>query len=222
MTLAPRRRWGDPPPDDPWLVRESVARADARRRPVYGRVYELFTDDPLDGEHPYAGQAKAPKTIAQRQREHMSPTEVARFPWKARIIPGPRGRRLLETVYATGDARADQAILDQVEAFWIDRLKPTYNIQRPVRRPGDPPSPRPRRQASPSRRPAPRRRHPWRVSLFLLVTVPLVLAAGLAVALLHLPWPWLPFAAAPVLGGPLGWRLTMEILRAGRRLRVWR
>lgn len=204
----PGWQWGDP----------SGVSHPAARRPVYGRVYELFTDRPdLDGDHPYVGQTV--QTIAARKCGHKSARSVARDPWKARIVDGPRGHRLLETVYASGDPRHDQAILDQVEAFWIDRLRPTRNGQRPVRpRPGDPLPARPR-DARPvrSRRPV-----PWRVALFLLLATATAVLAGRTVAAMHLPWPWVPYAAALAAGVPLGWRMTTAVLRGGRRLRVWR
>lgn len=216
----PGWQWGDPSPRTAAPLPPS-GRRPASRTLVYGRVYELFTDDPRDGEHPYAGQVRAPKTIAARQREHRSAAEVARFPWKARIVDGPRGRRLLETVYATGDDRHDQAILDQVEAFWIDRLRTTHNGARPVRpRHGEALPPRPRETWRPLRKPA--RRRQWRVGLFAAVTLPLMIAAWLAVTAMAMPWPWLPYAVAPVVGVPLGWRVTMRVLTAGRRLGAWR
>lgn len=210
----PGWQWGDP----------SGASRPAPRRPVYGRVYELFTARPdLDGDHPYVGQTV--QTIAARKCGHKSARSVARDPWKARIVDGPRGHRLLETVYATGDARHDQAILDQVEAFWIDRLRTTHNGPRPVRpRPGDPLPARPR-GARPSPRPRvarPRRPFPWRAALFLLLATATALLAGRLVSAMHLPWPWAAYAAALAAGVPLGWRMTTAVLRGGRRLRVWR
>jgi hypothetical protein len=250
-TLPPGWRWGDPRPDepteplpvsvDPWAGHDGYTAemppvepapdptpAPQRngRRKVFGYVYELFTDDPRDGEHPYAGQVRAPKTIAQRQREHKSRAEVGRFPWKARIIDGPRGRRLLETVYATGDDYYDQQILDQIEALWIDRLKTTHNRMRPVRpRHGDPLPVRPQEKARPvRRRPAspPRRRVSWRVKVFLTFTVLLTSAFVIGLSQLDQPYPWLPWALGLPAGVGFGWRGTMSLLHAGRRLKAWR
>lgn len=215
----PGRQWGDPSPrDDP----EPRPDRPHGRPPVYGRVYELFTGDPRDGEHPYVGRTTT--TIAKRVRRHKSADDITRDPWKARIIDGPRGYRLLETVYSCGIAAEDARSLARAEAFWIDRLRPTHNDVRPVRpRLGDPLPPRPRESVA-RRRGAPRtrRRFPWRAGLFLALSAVTALLAGRLVAALALPWPWAPYVAALVLGAPLGWRMTMAVLRGGRRLRVWR
>jgi hypothetical protein len=219
------------PPADPWAAHDgrtaqwptvNPAPRPARtgRRPVFGRVYELFTDDPRDGEHPYVGQVRAPKTVAQRQREHK--VEAARFPWKSRIIDGPRGRRLLETVYATGDDYYDQQILDQIEALWIDRLKTTHNRRDRRARPGDPLPARPRESARPARavRSRPRRRVSWRVWLCLVLWA--LATAGCAV-LLHLgdaPEQMI-WALSPSFGAGAAWAMTMDIVRRGRKLKAW-
>ena len=215
----PGWQWGDPSPrDDP----EPRPDRPHNRPPVYGRVYELFTGDPRDGEHPYVGRTTT--TIAKRVRRHKSADDIARDPWKARIIDGPRGYRLLETVYSCGVVAEDARSLARAEAFWIDRLRPTHNDVRPVRpRLGDPLPSRPRDTASRRRAGArTRRRFPWRAVLFLALSAVTALLAGRLVAALALPWPWAPYVAALVLGAPLGWRMTMAVLRGGRRLRVWR
>lgn len=215
----PGWQWGDP-----------SSRGDAEPRPdrphgrpaVYGRVYEVFTRDPRDGEHPYVG--KTTTTIAKRVRRHKSTDDIARDPWKARIIDGPRGYRLLETVYSCGVVAEDARALARAEAFWIDRLRPTHNDVRPVRpRHGDPLPPRPRETASRRRGGVrPRRRFPWRAALFLALSAMIAVPAALLAAAMHLPWPWVPYVSALVVGAPLGWRMTTAVLRGGRRLRIWR
>jgi hypothetical protein len=245
-TLPPDWRWGDPrpdeptaefaPPADPWAGHDGLtaemptvepeirmARSNGRR-PVFGRVYELFTDRPEDGEHPYVGQTT--QTIEQRKRGHKSKRDVAKDPWKAHIIDGPRGHRLLETVYATGDPYADERELDRAEAFWIDKLRPTYNVVRPVRpRYGDPLPVRPQERSRPATRRTvrtSRRRVPWRVRVFLLFTLVLTTACAVALAHVDQPYPWLPWVLAPVAGVAFVWRGTLALLHAGRKLRAWR
>lgn len=216
----PGWQWGDPSPRDNPEPRPDRPHG---RPPVYGRVYELFTGDPRDGEHPYVGQTTT--TIAKRVRRHKSADDIARDPWKARIVDGPRGYRLLETIYSCGVVAEDARALRRAEAFWIDRLRPTHNDVRPVRpRLGDPLPPRPRDAgAHPQRRAVRRRRSfPWRAALFLLLTTMTAVPTGLLVAAMHLPWPWMPYVIALVAGAPLGWRMTAAVLRGGRRLRVWR
>lgn len=247
-------QWGDPlPPSedtmvvkpvaDPWAGRdvsgevrrrqreqatETVRRERSRR--IYGRVYELFTSRPADGEHPYAGKVKAPKTIAQRRDEHIREAGEPGCEWKAYILPGKAGYRLLETIYATGDDRADEAALRRAEAFWIDKLRTTYNVVRPVRPPHGTPlstrpaDSRPARGATPRRAKRHRKPFPWRVLLFSAVTVPLMLMIGMLLAAVPVAQPWwdaVPFVAAFVGGPTLGWRVTAAVLRVGKRLRAW-
>lgn len=228
------------PPADPWAGRTReipVVQRDAARhvvdqvrpsrRPVFGWVYELFTDDPRDGEHPYVGQVRAPRTIVQRKREHQSAGQVDRDSWKARILDGPRGHRLLETVYKTGDDYLDQRELDRVEAFWIDRLKTTHNIQRPARpRAGDPVPARPRGRGRATRRPArrPARRRPfnWRLAVFLMMFLLATAVVARGLVALHLPAPWVPWVLSLPLGAFLAWAGFGRLLKVGRKLKVVR
>lgn len=223
--LPPDWRWGDPVPDEahPGIDRRldlPVRSPATTRRAVYGRVYELFTDDPRDGEHPYVGQTTT--TIAQRVKRHKSADEIAKRPWKARIVDGPRGYRLLETVYSTGDCADNERDLDRAEAFWIDRLRPTHNDVRPVRpRQGDPLPPRPKESRG-SRPKRPRRRVNWRLSTFLTITILCVALVARLLTALHLPWPWVPWALSLPIGAAFAYAAFSRLLTAGRRLKIWR
>lgn len=195
---------------------------------VYGRAYELFTTRPdLDGEHPYVGKTR--QTIHQRvhgrsSSAHTSPQSVAKDPWKARIRPGRAGYRLLETVYATGDVAADERELRRVEAFWIDRIRPTHNTVRPVRPPVHtlparaPRAPRRAYRPSAPREHTGRTRARRRVSGFLaLFAVTTALVAWL-VAHMDLPWPAAPWVASPVGGLLLALPAFSRLDRTVRRV----
>ena len=196
---APVRRWAEPAPAD-----DALARRRARPHCVYwlpGR----------DGRIVRVGISSNPAArMARYERDAADPhTRTARW-WH--LVAQPLAPRLewFPDWYA---ARA-------VEAAENRRLCPVGNYQ-------DVPA---HRRAALHYGPVPvrpvvrrhRRPFPWRVLLFAVLTMPLALLAGDFVAALRLPWPWAPFAAAPVLAVPLGWKLTMTVLRAGRRLRLWR
>ena len=206
---------------DAWTFDEPPSpdvRCQAARREVYGRVYELITGDPRDGEHPYVGMTR--QTIHQRvhagRNAHTSAQSVARDPWKARILPGRAGYRLLETVYATDDDAADARELRRVESFWIDRLRTTHNDVRPVRPPVHERGPvRVRRRTAVQRR-ASRRTRGRVVSLLLLVAAFTFLAVR-AILLMQLPWPLAPLAGLSV-GTALGWAAFDWLDRRYRRL----
>jgi hypothetical protein len=220
------------PPADPWAAHDGRTESFPMvnpavrngRRPIYGRVYELFTDRPEDGPHPYVGQTTT--TIAKRVQRHKNADSVAKDPWKAHILPGPAGYRLLETVYSTGDCAENERVLNRAEAFWIDRLRPTHNDVRPVRpRHGDPLPARPRESARtvPARavKSRPRRRVSWRVWLCLVLWA--LATAGCAVVL-HLGGApeQMIWALSPSFGAGAAWAMTMDIVRRGRRLKAWR
>lgn len=196
-------------------------------RAIYGRVYELVLRGQPPDSHAYVGKVTAPTTIHQRifgrsASAHTSPDSIARDPWKAGILPGRAGYRLLETVYDTGDDAENDRALRRAEAFWIDRLRPTYNIVRPVRPAGSPPpqSRRPRR-TSPARRQSVRRRP--RRKLAKPITLALLIAAftflwGRMLFMMELPWPQAPWVGAPVVGIATGWALFWKLHRAVRKI----
>lgn len=188
-------------------------------RPVYGRVYELMLRGQSPDTHEYVGKVKAPTTIHQRvwgksSSAHTSPESVARDPWKATILPGRSGYRQLEVVYATGDAMEDDARLRRAEAYWIDRLKATRNIVRPIRPAGKaiPPPRRPARSAVLPRRPAMRPR------VFVLLALALAIGYLTARVALYMPWPAAPWVASPVAGVMGAWWLYGRVRREVRKI----
>lgn len=221
--VPPGWRWGDPLPGRPEPVEvyePPPATRPAGRRAVYGRVYELITGDPQDGPHPYVGMTT--QTIRRRTHGpngHTSPASVAKDPWKARILPGPGGVRLLENVYDTGDPAENDRALRRAEAFWIDRLRPTHNEVRPVRPPAHHPRPA-KRSARPTVRRA--RRVTFRhVALLVLIALATYLAARVTLAM-ELPWPAAPWVVAPAVGVTSGFLAYARIHAIGRKARLWR
>jgi hypothetical protein len=190
-------------------------------RPIYGRIYELCLRGQGPDEHSYVGMTTT--TIHRRvhgSAGHTSPDSVARDPWKARILPGPAGYRLLETVYSTGDCEENDRALRRAEAFWIDRLRPTENDVRPVR-PFGPPQRRAQqaRPARPASRPTRRRRRSRVLAVLCLASMlAWVYIVARVVVAMHLPWPAAPWVAAPVLGTVIGWTAFARTHRAVRRI----
>lgn len=197
----------------------------SRYRQVYGRVYELITGDPQDGPHPYVG--KTVQTLHQRvhssRNAHTSPESITKDPWKARILPGRAGYRLIETVYATGDPAEDERTLRRAEAFWIDRLRPTHNQVRPVRPPVH-------EQAPPKIRPAKRRpaltatARAGRRRMLTFATMAVVATVFFAVQFAQVAWdePATPWIAAPVCGVGLAWAAYFAARNTVRRIkRKW-
>jgi hypothetical protein len=188
-------------------------------RPVHGRIYELRLRNPWpDEDHPYVGKTET--TIHRRvhgPNGHTSARSMAKDPWKARILPGPAGYRLLETVYATGDVAEDDRALRRAEAFWIDRLRPKYNDVRPVRPFADEVQPAKRR---PAKRRAARQSKPIPARAYwcFLVMAAFTAAAARLIAGMQLPWPAAPWIGAPVSGVLLGWFFFWRIHRAVRKL----
>lgn len=196
-------------------------------RTVHGRVYELVTRDQPPGSHAYVGKVTAPTTIHQRvfgksSSAHTSPESVARDPWKADILPGRAGYRLLETVYDTGDEAENDRALRRAEAFWIDRLRPLHNVVRPVRPAGERGS-RPQRKRGPNpptlrpRRRKPRRKLAKPITLFVLISA-FTYLSGRVLIMMDLPWPQVPWVGAPMLGLALGWSTFWKLHRSIRRL----
>jgi hypothetical protein len=189
-------------------------------RPIYGRVYEVFTMTQPPDSHAYVGMTT--QTLHERvhgRSGHASPESVAEAPWKAGIRPGRAGYRLIETVYSTGDPVEDGRLLRRAEAYWIDRLRPIHNVVRPIRPPGRP-VPRPPRV----KRPAPRRdavkrrrRSPKPHFLAAFVVIATYLAARLIVAM-ELPWPAAPWVGAPTIGAVIGWSVFWRLHRAVRKV----
>jgi hypothetical protein len=192
-------------------------------RPIYGYVYELILAGQSDTDHSYVGMTTT--TIHRRvhgSSGHTSAGDVARDPWKARILPGRDGYRCLEIVRSTGDLAEDDRALRRAEAFWIDRLRPVHNDVRPVRPAGERIPSRPRRSAQTARgrrRPARRRRRRVGkpIALVLLIAACTYLSAR-GLLMMQLPWPQVPWVGAPVLGAALGWSAFWRAHRALRKL----
>lgn len=222
------------PPADPWAEPTVTERLGISptliglpvvpgKRQVYGRVYELVTGDPIDGPHPYVGQTT--QTLHQRvhtsRNAHTSAASVAKDPWKARILPGRAGYRLLKVIYATGDARADQIALDMAEAFAIDELKTTHNTVRPVRPPlhlAQPVRPRPTKRKLTAVQRGTRRRMQAFAALFAAT----LLLVGTQLAAVEWTEPAIPWIATPVLAAVLTWLVYFSARNAVRRIkRKW-
>lgn len=194
-------------------------------RAVYGRVYELNLRNPApDEEHPYVGMTTT--TIHRRvhgSAGHTSPADVAKDPWKARILPGTAGYRLLETVYSTGNPVEDNRTLRRAEAYWIDRLRPKHNDVRPIRPFADEPQPARRTKVSkPVPQPRRRARRSWgsriRITLCLAFIIAATAGSAWLVAGMRLPWPLATWIAAPTIGIVVGWAAFWRLHRAVRKL----
>lgn len=182
----------DPWADDPEPTLELPV-PQARDRQIYGRVYELITGDPQDGPHPYVG--KTIQTLHQRvhasRSAHTSAASIAKDPWKARILPGAAGYRLLENVYDTGDLAENKRALARAESDWMDRYRTTHNKIRPVRPPVHerpaPARPASRPKVTPAAR-ARRHRAERRIVAFALLFVGAFFLVARVVTEMHLPW----------------------------------
>jgi hypothetical protein len=189
---------------------------------VYGRVYELITGDPRDGEHPYVGMTT--QTIHQRvhgPNGHTSPASVTRDLWKARILSGRAGYRLLENVYDTGDPAENERALRRAEAYWIDRLRPTHNDVRPVRPPLHHPQPAKRATPRPKVRRT-RRRLSFRHFTALAMIAAAMWLTAWTVLTMELPWPGATWIVTPAVGVPLGFFTWLRLYHVGRRAKLWR
>lgn len=196
----------------------------AGSRPIYGYIYEAIVSDlPLD-QHAYVGMTEqTPHQRVHGPSGHTSPASIAKDPWKARILPGRAGHRILERVRDTGDPAENDRALRRAEAFWIDRLRPLYNEVRPVRPPGTSaqPATRPRGNRSSAvsvRLPQRRKPVPPRAILCAVIVAVSIALVARFVVLMELPWPQAPWIAGPVLGGAFGWTSFWRIHRAWRRL----
>lgn len=227
MTARQFRTDREAPPVDPWagydptMELPTARPATPRNRQVFGRVYELITADPQDGPHPYVGQTI--QTLHQRvhtsRNAHTSAASIAKDPWKARILPGKAGYRLLEIVYATGDKRTDERELDRAEAFWIDRLRTTHNDVRPVRPPlhEQPAKAKPNR---PARRPSKAKRAA-RVRLLTFATLVALFLLFYGVRFARVPWdnPATPWMAVPIAAALTAWALYFGCRSAVRKIK---
>jgi hypothetical protein len=222
MTAFGYDLWDDGPDAEDGFRDPAPPPAPARRRTVYGYIYELITGDPQDGLHPYVGMTE--RTIHQRVHGpsgHTSLESIAMDPWKARIRPGRAGYRCLERVYDTGDPEENDRALRRAEAFWIDRLRSTHNDVRPVRPPLHEPQPRRAVRPTTGRVVARRRtfsRIPARVYVFLILAASLTGLAARFVLAMHLPWPAAPWVVAPIVGVGFAWRIFWSFHRSARRL----
>jgi hypothetical protein len=188
-------------------------------RPVHGRIYELRLRNPWpDEDHPYVGKTET--TIHRRvhgPNGHTSARSVVKDPWKARILPGPAGYRLLETVYATGDVAEDDRALRRAEAFWIDRLRPKYNDVRPVRPFAD--EPQPARRAKSKTAPTEQRRAvPARAWLCLLTMAIFTTMVARVIGEMHWSNPAVPWIASPSLGVLGGWATFWKLHAALKKI----
>jgi hypothetical protein len=231
-------------PADPWAghTTESRVVADRRaRRPIFGFVYELKTRGQAPGTSAYVGKCVGPTPKAVQERvhgssasAHTSAQSVARDPWKADILPGRDGWRILERVYVTGDPEADEAALRRAEADWIDRKKTIHNGVRPVRPFGEQPRPVPRHRVAPqparprpvsareqqrrAREAARRRRTAWRVVAVLLLAAVFTYLAARVVVNMHLPWPSVTWWLPPAIGVALAWVTFWRTSKAVKKL----
>lgn len=223
MTARQFRTDREAPPVDPWagydptMELPTARPATPRNRQVFGRVYELITADPQDGPHPYVGQTT--KTIHHRVHGpggHTSAESIAKDPWKARILPGKAGYRLLETVYATGDRLADERMLDRAEAYAIDRLGTTHNKVRPIRPPVHEQPAKPRPKARPRRA-----KRPGRTRLLTFVTLVALLLVFYGVRFAGVAWdnPATPWVATPIAAVLTAWALYFGCRSAVRKIK---
>lgn len=205
--------------DDPreQVRREIFGEPTADARVVVGFVYELVLEGQRPGEHPYVGKVMGATKAAVTRRvhgnqssAHTSLQSIARDPWKSRILSGTKGYVVLEVVRGTsGDKAENDRAVRRAEAFWIDRLNPTYNDVRPVRR--EKPAPVSKRPVAKSRS----TRKPWRPAWGFLFLVALFTIG--AAWLLAPAGSWIPWAGAPVLGLSLGYRTHLWLNKAKRR-----
>lgn len=229
---------GYPEPVDPWAghTRETpVIFRDGGRRPLYGFVYELRVRGQRPDECPYVGKCEGstPTAVADRVHgtsasAHTSRQSIARDPWKAGILPGRDGWRILERVYATGDPAEDDARLRRAEADWIDRKNATRNRVRPVRPFGAQPPRRPPAARPSTVRPRPRvqeiremqRRRRARLVLMWLAVLAAVFTFFVfrVVNSMDLPWPAAPWIASPVVGFAAAWLLLSRLRKGWNRL----
>lgn len=187
----------------------------APTRRIYGVVYELVLSGQRTDETSYVGKAKSMRArMAATGTGHRSPSSIAKDPWKAHILPGRAGYRILERVPATGDKHADEAALRRAESDWIDRRRPTYNDVRPVR---------PRvHEAQPRKRPArqqrarSRARRGWLTLLVVAVLYAIPLANVLSVVLAA--WPIAPWIATPVIATMFAWSTVRAFFCFTRRV----
>lgn len=187
---------------------DAPVRESSRKGAIFGYVYELVLVGQCPDETSYVGKTEGSTLadVADRVNEHRR--EVARFPWKAGILPGKAGYRVLERVRYTGDGYdADDKALRRAEADWIDRRRPVHNGPRPVRpRHGEtlPPKPdAPRRSAArpPTRQQLTERRAHRRGWSFAVLS--LIATALAAYVLTRTSWTgaeWGPWVFSPVLG----------------------
>lgn len=206
-------------PADPWAGRTGEVPVVLRRR-VIGRVYELILADRSDDRDTYVGKTEG--TIHQRvhgkqSSAHTSSESVAKDPWKARILPGRAGYRLLENVYDTGSPAENDCALRRAEAWWIQRMNPRHNDVRPVKPVGQHARATPVRPAV-RRTARPRRSIVKPLALLVLVALFTYLSARVLVAM-QLPWPAAPWVGAPGAGVILGWYCFEHSHRAARRAR---
>lgn len=198
--------WPAPPVEDP-----------PSNRPIIGYVYELITSSPqLDSEHPYVGKTET--TVHQRVHGaagHTSPKSIAKDPWKARILPGRAGYRILERVRDTGEGDlANDAALRRAEAFWIDRLRTKYNVVRPVR-PAQQATARPAARRAPTqaqlRAMQQQRRLTRRLVAFMLLVLAFTAVIGRVLLAMDLPWGAAPWVVAPAAGVLCGWAVFVRL-----------
>jgi hypothetical protein len=228
-------------PADPWAGHTMEARvvADRRaRRPIFGFVYELKVRAQEPSTCKYVGKCEGPtpKAVAERVHgtsgsAHTSPQSIAKDQWKADILPGRDGWRILERVYATGDDEHDNERLRRAEADWIDRKRPTENTVRPVRPFGARPHPKPRVIERPRRpaayRPptarelkkrAQRRRARAKAMLLAVLALAGIVAVTWVINAMRLPWPAVTWTAGPAIGAALGWMAFEWLLNAARKV----
>lgn len=228
--------WGpEPEPgrlaDDPReQVRREIFERPAPRgpRPIVGYVYEAILRDQPPGQHAYVGKCMGSTEAAVSRRffgpqasAHTSPESIKRDPWKARILPGRKGYRILERIRDTGlgDRENDLAVR-RAESFWIDRLRTTFNDVRPVRPPLTE-TPPPARRSRPAVQRSRRRSRPTRkgpVLLLLLATVTYTAMLGWFIHAMQLPWPIVTWGLPPALGLLFGFRTLARAVKAQRKI----
>ena len=218
-------------PDDP---REEIRREvfDQSRprsgRPIVGFVYEAILRDQPDGTHAYVGKVMGATEAAVTERfhgdsasAHTSPESIRAYPWKARILPGRQGYRILERIRDTGDPTENDRAVRRAEVFWIDKLQTQFNVVRPVRPPVTRRAPRP--AARPASKPRGRQvrgdggRHLAVAAVLSLIAV----YATVIATVLHMggasgPIAWVTPPAGAVF---LTWRTLLAAERPRRRRR---
>lgn len=197
-------------------------------RRIVGFVYEAILRDQAPGTHAYIGKVMGATQAAVTERfhggspsAHTSPESIRRDPWKARILPGRSGYRILERIRDTGDPEENDRAVRRAEAFWIDRLRPEFNVVRPVRPPATvrQPAPRPRKPAPARGRAAGR---DWRRALAPAAIISLMIAYAVSLAVfLHMGGATGPIAwvLPPAVSVFLTWRTVTRVERRPRRRR---